>query len=59
MDIVDKAEMIDRILVDAICNDLQNGSLLRADDNTLELLLKGIWEDISMFQARGVIIGET
>ena len=44
MDILDQANMIDRILMRAISNDLINGSLLESDDETLEMFLHGIWE---------------
>ena len=58
MDILDQAYMIDRILMRAISNDLINGSLLESDDETLEMLLHGIWELKEEFQEKGVIVGE-
>ena len=58
MDILDQANMIDRILMKAISNDLINGSLLESDDETLEMLLHGIWELKEEFQEKGVIVGE-
>jgi len=58
MDILDQANMIDRILMRAICNDMINGTLLETDVETLELVLLGIWEDKESFQERGVIVGE-
>tara|TARA_R100000329_G_scaffold140596_1_gene122979 strand:- start:749 stop:928 length:180 start_codon:yes stop_codon:yes gene_type:complete len=58
MDILDQANMIDRILMRAISNDLINGSLLESDDETLEMLLHGIWELKEEFQEKGVIVGE-
>ena len=43
----DLMDMIDVILMKAICGDIQNETLLtEADDETLELLLVGIWEDL-------------
>ena len=40
-------DMIDVILMKAICGDIQNETLLtEMDDETLELLLIGIWEDL-------------
>jgi hypothetical protein len=40
-------DMIDVILMKAICGDIQNETLLtEVDDETLELLLIGIWEDL-------------
>ena len=55
---IDKIELIDSILMTAIAKDIVNGSLLNTDDETLEMLLLGIWEDIDAFQERGVIIGQ-
>ena len=38
---------------------VMNGTLLTEVDNeTLELVLTGIWEDKESFKERGVIIGE-
>jgi hypothetical protein len=59
MNILDHIDMIDQILMNHICNDVMNGTLLtETDDETLELLLMGIWEDKETFKERGVIIGE-
>ena len=58
MNILDQANIIDRILMRAISNDLINGSLLESDDETLEMLLHGIWELKEEFQEKGVIVGE-
>ena len=58
-DILDHIEMIDMILMNHICNDVMNGTLLTEVDNeTLELVLTGIREDKESFKERGVIIGE-
>ena len=58
-DILDHIAMIDMILMNHICNDVMNGTLLTEVDNeTLELVLTGIWEDKESFKERGVIIGE-
>jgi hypothetical protein len=58
-------DMIDVILMKAICNDIQNEKLLtEMDDETLELLLIGIWEDLESndgfgeFARFGVNVGE-
>ena len=58
-------DMIDIILMKAICSDIQNETLLtEMDDETLELLLIGIWEDLESndgfgeFAMYGVQIGE-
>ena len=43
----------------AIARDINNGTLLtEADDETIEMVLIGIWEDITRYQMKGVIIGE-
>jgi len=55
---IDKIELIDSILMTAIAKDIVNGTLLNTDDETLELVLHGIWEDIEAFKERGVIIGQ-
>jgi len=50
---------LDRILMSAIARDINNGTLLtEADDETIEMVLVGIWEDIQRYQLKGVIIGE-
>ena len=58
-------DMIDVILMKAICSDIQNETLLtEMDDETLELLLIGMWEDLESndgfgeFAMYGVQIGE-
>ena len=58
-------DMIDILLMKAICGDIQNETLLiEMDDETLELLLIGIWEDLESndgfgeFAMYGVIVGE-
>ena len=56
--IIDDIEKLDRLLMKHICADIVNGSLLEADDMTLELLLTGIWENLENFQSKGVIVGE-
>ena len=57
-DIIDDIERLDKLLMKHICADIVNGTLLEADDMTLELLLMGIWENLEDFQARGVVVGE-
>lgn len=50
---------LDGILMSAIARDINNGTLLtEADDETIEMVLIGIWEDIMRYQTKGVIIGE-
>ena len=54
----DKIDMIDTILMSAITKDIVNGNLLtEADDDTVEMVLNGIWEAIDTFIEKGVIIG--
>ena len=54
----DKIDMIDNILMSAITKDIVNGNLLtEADDDTVEMVLNGIWEAIDTFIEKGVIIG--
>ena len=58
MNILDQANIIDRIPMRAICNDMINGSLLESDDETLQMLLHGIWELKEEFEQKGIVIGE-
>ena len=54
----DKIDMIDTILMSAITKDIVNGNLLtEADDDTVEMVLNGMWEAIDTFIEKGVIIG--
>ena len=54
----DKIDMIDNILMSAITKDIVNGNLLtEADDDTVEMVLNGIWEAMDTFIQKGVIIG--
>ena len=59
MIIQDKIIEIDRVLTRAVCNDILSGTfLVEADDETLEMVLVGIWENFHEYEANGVIIGE-
>ena len=59
MNIQEKIQEIDRVLTRAVCNDIVQGTFLtEADDETLEMVLVGIWEDLHEYVANGVIIGE-
>ena len=54
----DKIDMIDHILMSAITKDIVNGNLLtEADDDTVEMVLHGMWEAMETFIEKGVIIG--
>jgi|TARA_R110000744_G_scaffold129394_1_gene236816 hypothetical protein len=58
MNIHDRIEEIDRVLTQAVCNDILNGTILtEADDETLEMVLIGIWENIHEYEANGVVVG--
>ena len=49
---------LDNQLFTAICNDITNGTLLtKSDDETLELLMVGLWEHMEDFKESGVVIG--
>ena len=55
---IDKIEMIDNILMSAITKDIVIGNLLtEAVDDTVELVLNGIWEAMDTFIEKGVIVG--
>ena len=65
MDIIDNIGTIDRLLMMSICADVLNETLYtEADDETLELDLIGIWEDLESnggfgeFAKYGVHAGE-
>tara|TARA_R110002020_G_scaffold272137_1_gene487252 strand:- start:275 stop:457 length:183 start_codon:yes stop_codon:yes gene_type:complete len=58
MNIQDRIEEIDRVLTRAVCNDILSGTFLtEADDETLEMVLTGIWENIHEYESNGVVIG--
>ena len=65
MDIADSIGIIDRLLMMSICSDVLNEKLYtEVDDETLELVLIGIWEDLESndgfgeFAEYGVHVGE-
>ena len=60
MNIEDRIDLIDHILLKNICNDIVNGTLLtHEDNNTIEMILVSIWEDMDKFTTLGVTIGES
>ena len=66
MDIMDSIGIIDRLLMMSICSDVLNEKLYtEVDDETLELVLVGIWEDLESnggfgeFARFGINVGET
>jgi hypothetical protein len=56
----DRINNIDRLLMINICMDIINGTLLlQEDDDTLEMVLGNIYEDIIGYEAMGVVIGRS
>ena len=59
MNIQDRIELIDHMLLETICGDLMNGTLLtQEDDETIEMILTHIWEDSNKFTKLGVTVGK-
>ena len=51
---------IDRLLMINICIDIINGTLLlQEDDDTLEMVLSNIYEDMIGYEAMGVVVGKS
>mgnify|MGYP007059754324 FL=1 len=56
----DRINNIDRLLMINICIDIINGTLLlQEDDDTLEMVLSNIYEDMIGYEAMGVVIGKS
>jgi len=56
----DRINNIDRLLMINICMDIINGTLLlQEDDDTLEMVLSNIYEDMIGYEAMGVVIGRS
>lgn len=51
--------LVDRELIRQIAFDVSTGVLFEADDETLEMMLIGIWQEMDKFTSQGVEIGET
>ena len=50
---------IDNLLMEHICGDIINGTLLvQEDDATLQMLLEEMYDDMSYYEGRGVICGK-
>ncbi len=50
---------IDQLLMMNICMDLINGTLLtQEDDETLELVMVNMYDDMTRYEELGVIIGK-
>jgi hypothetical protein len=55
----DLVNNIDRLLMINICMDIQNGTLLtQEDDDTLEMVLINMYDDMTRYEAMGVTIGK-
>ena len=58
MKTTDRVSLIDHMLLTTICMDIVNGTLLtQEDDETVELLLHGMYDDMSQYEKLGVILG--
>ena len=56
----DRVNNIDRLLMINICIDIINGTLLlQEDDDTLEMVLSNIYEDMIGYAAMGVVVGKS
>jgi len=56
----DRINNIDRLLMINICIDIINGTLLlQEDDDTLEMVLGNIYEDMIGYEDMGVVIGRS
>jgi len=56
----DRVNNIDRLLMINICMDIINGTLLlQEDDETLEMVLGNIYEDMIGYEAMGVVVGKS
>ena len=56
----DRINNIDRLLMINICIDIINGTLLlQEDDDTLEMVLGNIYEDMIGYEAMGVVVGRS
>ena len=56
----DRVNNIDRLLMINICIDIINGTiLLQEDDETLEMVLGNIYEDMIGYEAMGVVVGKS
>ena len=58
-DINNQLDIVDRLVMSSICNDMINGTLFQeADNETLEMMLEMISTNKDMYRNKGVIIGE-
>ena len=54
-----QADMIQEGLERQIVHDMQNGSLWLADDDTLEMMVRHVYENIGVWRLMGAVIGES
>ena len=56
----DRVNNIDRLLMITICMDIINGTLLlQEDDETVEMVMLNMYDDMTRYEAMGLIIGKT
>ena len=56
----DRVNNIDGLLMFNICMDIQNGTLLtQEDDETVEMVMLNMYDDMTRYEAMGLIIGKT
>ena len=56
----DLVNNIDQLLMMNICMDLINGTLLlQEDDETLEMVMLNMYDDMTRYEELGVIIGKS
>ena len=58
-DINNQLDIVDRLVMSSICNDMINGTLFQeADNETLEMMLEMVSTNKELYRNKGVIIGE-
>jgi hypothetical protein len=54
-----QADIMQETIERQIVHDMQNGSLWLADDETLEMMVRHVYENIGVWRLMGAIIGES
>ena len=54
-----QADIIQETIERQIVHDMQNGSVWLADDETLEMMVRHVYENIGVWRLMGAIIGES
>jgi len=55
----DRIDLIDHMLLHTIAMDIVNGTLLtQEDDETLEMVLLNIYDDMTSYTKLGVVVGK-